>query len=190
MKAVAGTDVEVVQKTDYPWKGGVSLTLNPAAAKTFALRVRVPQYDASKLYTASPAADGLTALTVNGQPVSPAMENGYAVITREWKAGDTVDFNLPLAVQRVKCDAKVAANRGRVALRVGPIVYNIEQADNNNLEAVLDPAAPLATEWMPSLLGGVTVIKGTFKDGSPMLAIPNFARLNRGGRSIVWIKDE
>jgi hypothetical protein len=33
------------------------------------------------------------------------------------------------------------------------------------------------------------VVKGSFKDGQPMLAIPNYARLNRGGRSLVWIKD-
>ena len=40
------------------------------------------------------------------------------------------------------------------------------------------------------LLGGVKVIKSTFADGKPMLAIPNYAQLNRGGRSLVWIKDK
>jgi uncharacterized protein len=34
----------------------------------------------------------------------------------------------------------------------------------------------------------VMVIRGEFGDGTPLLAIPNYARLNRGGRSIVWIK--
>jgi len=29
------------------------------------------------------------------------------------------------------------------------------------------------------LLGGVMVIKGKFADGSPMIAIPNYARMNR-----------
>jgi hypothetical protein len=65
---------------------------------------------------------------------------------------------------------------------------------------------------MPDLLDGVVAIKGQFADGSPMLAIPNFARMNRApgtplpprepapgpdGRkpeppplaSIVWIKE-
>jgi hypothetical protein len=37
----------------------------------------------------------------------------------------------------------------------------------------------LTTEWKPGFLGGVTVIKGTFADGSPLLAIPNYARYNR-----------
>jgi hypothetical protein len=33
------------------------------------------------------------------------------------------------------------------------------------------------------------VIKGEFHDGTPLLAVPNYARLNRPGRSIVWIKE-
>jgi uncharacterized protein len=40
------------------------------------------------------------------------------------------------------------------------------------------------------LLGGVMVIRSTATDGSPLLAIPNYARLNRGGRSMVWFKDQ
>jgi uncharacterized protein len=37
---------------------------------------------------------------------------------------------------------------------------------------------------------GVGQFKGTFKDGTSLTAIPNYARNNRGGRSIVWIKDQ
>ena len=76
-----------------------------------------------------------------------------------------------------------------MALRRGPLVYNIESADQN-VESVLAPDSPLATEWQAGLLGGVEVIKGTFSDGKPLQAIPNYARLNRGGRSLVWIKDK
>ena len=36
-------------------------------------------------------------------------------------------------------------------------------------------------EWRPDLLGGVMVISGKWEDGSPMLAVPNFARMNRVG---------
>ncbi len=44
-------------------------------------------------------------------------------------------------------------------------------------------------EWQGDLLGGVTIIRGQFADGKPLLAIPNYVRNNRGGRSIVWIKE-
>ena len=186
---VVGTSVCMTQKTDYPWNGAVSITVNPAEPKEFSLRVRVPRHDASKLYQNSPATGGLVSLAVNGQPLTQRIEHGYAVITRKWEKGDKVDLVLPLAVQRVKCDERVVANRGRVALRVGPLIYNIESADQN-VEAVLKADSPLTTRWDASLLGGVMTIEGSFADGSKMTAIPNYARLNRGGRSLVWIKDK
>jgi DUF1680 family protein len=186
---VVGTSVEMIQKTDYPWNGAVSITVNPAEPKEFTLRVRVPRHDASKLYKNSPATGGLVSLAVNGKSITPQIENGYAIITRAWKTGDKVDLVLPLAVQRVKCDDRVAANRGRVALRVGPLIYNIESPDQN-VDSVLKPDSALTRRWVPDLLGGVMTVEGTFADGSKMKAVPNYARLNRGGRSLVWIKDK
>ena len=185
---VAGTDVQMVQTTDYPWSDRVSIGVQPAQPKRFTVRIRVPQRNTSSLYTGTPAAGGMTGLSVNGSPVKPAMDNGYAVITRTWKAGDKIDFVVPMKVQRVKADSHIAADAGRVALRYGPLVYNIESADQN-IEQVLGPSSPLSTEWNPNLLGGVMVIKGTFTNGAPMTAIPNYARNNRGGRSVVWIKE-
>ena len=61
---------------------------------------------------------------------------------------------------------------------------------DQDASAILRPDAELATEWKGDLLGGVLVIKGEWADGKPLTAIPNYARLNRGGRSIVWIKDQ
>ena len=96
-----------------------------------------------------------------------------------------------MEVQKIKADDKVAADRGRVALRYGPLIYNIESVDqkDNNVDRGLSPDGALSTEWDANLLDGVEVIKGTFTDGTPMMAIPDYARLNRGGRSMVWIKD-
>lgn len=185
---LGGTPVEVTQTTDYPWHGKVTLTLNPATPATFALKLRVPQRHTSSLYTHTPEVPGLTSLTVNGQPVTPLIDHGYALVSREWHAGDRVELDLPLPVQRVKASDMIAATSGRVALRRGPLVYNIESVDQD-VEAVLAPDAPLTTHWQPNMLDGVMVIKGTFQDGKPLLAIPNYARLNRGGRSLVWIKD-
>lgn len=185
---IAGTTVQLVQTTDYPWNGKVALTVNPAASKKFAIKIRVPNRQTSELYTNTPAIQGLTSFAINGKATKPTIENGYAVLSRTWKAGDKVEWEVPLQVQRIKASDKIAATRGRVALRYGPLVYNIESVDQN-VESILAPTAPLSTEWRPDLLGGVMVIKGSFADGKPMMAIPNYARLNRGGRSIVWMKD-
>ncbi len=182
---VAGTDVEMVQETNYPWDGAVRITVNPKAPATFAVRIRSPRRDVSTLYTATPSGDGLTRLAVNGEAVTAAETLGYVEVERRWKAGDTIELTLPMPVQRVHGSDRIVSGddrpspvKDRVALRRGPLVYNIEKVDQD-LDGVLDPAAPLTTEWRADLLNGVTVIAGRFADGAPMTAIPNYARYNR-----------
>jgi len=205
---VAGTDVEIVQATDYPWSGNVSITVNPAVEKNFSVKVRVPNRSVSDLYTNTPESDGISSISVNRSVITPPIEKGYAVITRKWKAGDKIDLVLPLKVQRVKANDRIAATRGRVALRCGPLIYNVEQVDQD-ITKVLSPESVLTTEWKGDFLGGVMVVKGTWADGSALTAIPNYARNNRalvapesasgsGGRgrrdrpvsSIVWLSDK
>lgn len=188
---VAGTKVEMIQTTDYPWSEKVSITVNPATAADFAIRLRLPHRDVSALYTSVPAADGISAISVNGEPVV-AYDTiaGYAVLKRTWRPGDRIELTLPLIPQRVSADERIAADQGRVALRYGPLIYNIEQVDQPNLDLPLKSDSPLTAKWMPDLLGGVVAIRGTFADGSAMTAIPNYARCNRGGRSIVWMLAE
>ncbi|MBI4893800.1 MAG: glycoside hydrolase family 127 protein [Acidobacteria bacterium] len=208
---VAGTDVEMVQRTEYPWNGHVAITVNPKASKKFDVRVRVPDRGVSELYKPAPGVGGISQVKVNRRAVQAPVENGYAVVKRTWKAGDTLEFVLPLKPQRVKASEKIAATRGKVALRYGPLIYNLESEDQD-IAKTLAPGGELRAEWRKDLLGGVVVLTGKFADGSEMLAIPNFARMNRkagteypqrepraatGGQrptpppavSIVWIKE-
>jgi DUF1680 family protein len=189
---VAGTSVEIVQSTDYPWGSDVSIKLNPSKPTAFTVKIRVPDWTPSTLYTSSTASDGLTGLTVNGVATTSTIEKGYAVLCRTWTSGDIVDFQVPLAVRRLKAADQVAADTGRVALKYGPLIYNIEAADHKvpDITAlVLSPTEPITTEWNSTLLGGVMTLKSKFADGTPMIAIPHYARNNRGGRSIVWMRD-
>jgi hypothetical protein len=199
---VAGTDVQMVQATDYPWSGKVSITVNPAEAKSFSVKVRAPNRSVSDLYAGTPESDGITSISVNGSAIAPRIEKGYAVITRNWKAGDKIDLVLPMKVQRIKGSDKIAATAGRVALRYGPLIYTAESIDQN-IDNVLRPESDLTTEWKGNLLGGVMVINGAWADGSALTAIPYYARDNRtagdsaesAGRrralnSSVWLKDQ
>jgi uncharacterized protein len=128
VEKVAGTDVEMVQQTDYPWSGKVAITVNPKQAKKFSVHVRIPNRQTSVLYPATPEVSGVKSFAVNGQALTPKIEKGYAVVTREWKAGDKIELELPLAPQRLTADERIVANRGRVALRYGPLIYNVERA--------------------------------------------------------------
>ncbi|MGC2297885.1 MAG: beta-L-arabinofuranosidase domain-containing protein, partial [Acidobacteriaceae bacterium] len=175
---IAGTNVEVVQKTDYPWTGTVAITIRPDEPKTFSVHVRVPNRSTSKLYTETPAVSGLKRLLVNGHPVPVHIQRGYAVVTRRWQAGDLIELELPMEPQRIAADPRIKADINQLALRYGPLIYNVEVADQHNLDQPLS-STPLKAEWRPDLLGGVVALTGTWQDGAPMLAIPNFARMNR-----------
>jgi hypothetical protein len=175
---VAGTNVEMVQKTNYPWSGKVEVMVNPEEARTFTVHIRIPNRSTSKLYTEAPLVSGVKRFSVNGVDIKPRVEKGYAVVTREWKTGDRIEFEFPMEPQRVKADSRIKADVGLVALRYGPLVYNVETADQPNIDEPLS-SAPLKMEWRDDLLGGMMVIKGKWQDGTPMLAIPNYARMNR-----------
>jgi DUF1680 family protein len=154
------------------------MTVNPKASKEFTVYVRVPNRTTSELYTPIPEVKGLTSLKVNGQTIKPVIKNGYAVIRRVWKKGDKIDMVLPMEIQKITADEKIEADRGRVALRYGPLVYNTEVADQPNIDQPIG-TTPLKLEWKPDFLNGVMTIKGTGADGTPLVAIPNYARLNR-----------
>ena len=159
----------------------------------------MPDRDVSKLYTSTPEADGIVSIAVNGKAIDPPVKKGYAVIDRTWKAGDKIDLVIPMKVQRIKGDEKIEATRGQVALRYGPLVYTAENVDQE-IDKVLKPNTPLNAQWRPDFLGGVPVIKGKWADGSPLIAIPYYARNNRkatdeegkevDANSSVWVKDQ
>jgi DUF1680 family protein len=208
-----GTKVKITQETNYPWDGSVKMNVNPASPSTFALNVRIPGWAMAKavpsdLYSftsANGTADvKIPELKVNGVTV-PTMRpvNGYVRINRAWKAGDVVTLNIRMTPHRVAANEKVAADRGRVAFQMGPIVYAFEWPDNPgaNLRNLFIPdTAPVTTEFQPSLLGGVRVLKtrGTSlsinaagvveKKETVLTAIPYYAWANRGkGEMAVWM---
>jgi DUF1680 family protein len=191
---VAGTNVQIVQATNYPWDGKVTIIVNPQEAKDFSIYLRSPHRETSELYACTPLCNGITSLAVNGERISPPIERGYVVIHRRWQRGDKIELELPMQPQRVKASDKIAADRGLVALRYGPLVYNFEVADNPGMEGrnlpVLKENSTLTSQWRPDFLQGMVVIKAQAADGSTLRAIPNYARNNRAGHSAVWIRDE
>ncbi|MBI1875066.1 MAG: glycoside hydrolase family 127 protein [Acidobacteria bacterium] len=200
--------VKLLQDTRYPWDGTVRITVSPDRLRTFAIKLRIPGWARgeaapSDLYRFADAADTPVGLQVNGQPVALVLEKGYATLTRAWKAGDVIQLALPMPVRRLVAHQKVEADRGRVALQRGPIVYAAEWPDNPNGKVrniVLAADAKLTSEFRPNLLKGVQVIRGrshglaydvkgnVTRTEQDFLAIPYATWANRGrGQMVVWI---
>ena len=200
--------VTLVQDTRYPWDGTVRITVTPDRTRTFPIKIRIPGWARneavpSDLYRFAAATDEPVTLAVNGEALAAAAEDGYATITRPWKGGDVIALTLPMPVRRIVAHEQVEADRGRVALQRGPIVYAAEWPDNPNGKVrniVLPSSARLTSEFRPNLLRGVQVIKGRAlglsydaqgnvrKTEQDFLAIPYATWANRGrGQMIVWL---
>jgi uncharacterized protein len=209
---VAGTDLELVQTTEYPWKFDVKIEVKPAREAEFTLALRIPGWALNRpvptdLYTyLDPSPGDRAMLKVNGEDVQirRELDKGYALIRRTWKAGDVVELSMPMPVRRVAANGAVEADRGLVAIERGPLVYCAEWPDNDGKVAnlVLPDGAALTAEMRPDLLNGVVVIKGeaeavrekagmVVSERKPVTLIPYYAWANRGrGEMEVWIARE
>src|SRR5215468_10810468 len=195
-----GRKVKLTQETRYPWDGAVKLTVTPVKNGKFNLNVRIPGWARneaapSDLYHFLDLVNEPVMLKVNSELVPLNMEKGYVSIRRKWKKGDVIALTLPMPVRRVVANDQVAADRGRVALQRGPIVYCAEWPDNPDgrvRNLLLPDSAKLVAEFRPELLNGVTVLKSrslalsfdaqgnTLKKVQDFTAIPYYAWANRG----------
>jgi hypothetical protein len=186
-----GRTVTLTQETRYPWDGAIRLAVQPDKPGRLAIHLRIPGWARNEaspggLYTFVDKLDESPALRVNGKPAPVQLQDGYAVLNRKWKKGDVIQLDLPMPVRRVAASERVEADRGRIALQRGPIVYCLEWPDNPGVsvrDAVLADDAKLTAQFEPDLLNGVeTVQAGRLK------AIPYYAWANRGkGGMEVWI---
>jgi DUF1680 family protein len=195
---LASTSVEIKQQTDYPWSGHIRLRVRPEQSTRFTLKLRVPGWARgepvpSDLYRYASTMDARPQLSVNGEQQSIELQKGYATITRTWTEGDVVTLDLPMDARAVVAHDSVEADRGKVALERGPLVYAAESVDNegNVLDYAVDPAADLEAQYRHNMLHGVTVLRGTAYEGAQersLTAVPYYAWAHRGdSRMTVWM---
>lgn len=196
-----GSPLRLVQQTDYPWDGRITVTWEQAPDRELALRLRIPGWTI-----------GAT-VRVNGQPALAECRPGsYLSLSRRWHAGDRVELDLPLEVTVVEAHPLVEETRGHAAVLRGPVVYCLESPD---LPAGVDlhqVRLPRDARWTVrherNLLLGVTVLETEATvvpaagppqalyrkaaDGAgqsiPLRLIPYYAWSNRGrSQMTVWI---
>ncbi|WP_199736867.1 glycoside hydrolase family 127 protein [Fibrisoma montanum] len=193
---LAKNTVALTQETNYPWDGKVTLSLHPDKAAAFAVHLRIPgwargQENPYGLYRSSLTSP--VTFRVNGQFVNVPITDGYAVIKRRWKKGDRIEISLPMEPRLITATEQVKDLKGLVAIASGPIVYCLENVDNQQLDSLkLDATASLILNHQATLLNGVNVISGMARDAQsrqvPIKAIPYYAVGNREGEGYkVWL---
>lgn len=201
-------EVELVQKTKYPWDGDVSIEVVPSVSEKFALLVRIPGWAKNKpvpsdLYHYVDGANPDVKILVNGQYAKKRIRGGYAVIEREWKAGDKISVHMDMPVRRVQAHKEVKYDEGLLSMERGPIVYALESIDQKKdylFDVVIPRDSKIESHFEKSLLNGVMVLEGnaysvekdsvngsTVEKPFTFKAIPYSTWNNRGqGQLVVW----
>jgi uncharacterized protein len=141
-----GRAVGLRVETGYPWEGAVTVRVEEAPGGPFRIALRVPAW-----------AGGATLADGGGRRPVPA---GYVAAERDWRPGDELRLELPLAARWTRPDPRIDAVRGCVAAERGPLVYCVESlADGVDLDAVaVDASAPPAERGVDGELGGAVTL--------------------------------
>ena len=195
---INGTSVNVSQKTNYPWDGDININVSPKTAGNFKIMIRIPGWAQGEpvpgdLYDYKDKNVPDISLTINGDNIDYSVENGYAVITRNWNKRDVIQYHLPMPVHRIIANSKVEADRNKIALERGPIVYCAEGVDNKNIDELRAPdeQTDIKSSFQADMLGGVQIleIEGAGVE-SNFKAIPYYVWNNRGATKMkVWLPE-
>jgi uncharacterized protein len=177
--------------TGYPWSGAVTVRVEEATGGPWRLALRVPAWaDGAEL------ADG---------DLRRRVGPGYAVLERDWRPGDQLRLDLPVAPRWTRPDPRVDAVRGCVAAERGPLVYCVESVDQGPDarldEVAVDATAPLADQGTDDALGGAVTLRCDARpllvgerggpDGAmPLTLVPYHLWGNRGAAAMrVWLPE-
>ena len=140
--SVGGNNVVIEEKTDYPWNGDIQLRVVKSVAKGVNLMVRIPGWVRnspvpSDLYSYSDTERPTYVVTLNGKRVDADVDanRGYMPV-KGVRKGDVIRVHLDMPVRTVVADSHVSADRGRVAVERGPLVYCAEAADNQGAQVL------------------------------------------------------
>jgi hypothetical protein len=200
--ALAKGKVKLREISTYPWSGDIRIEVAPEAPFEFALKLRIPGW----------AREAKASVNGDAIPIERATKDGYLTITRRWQAGDVISLELPMPPERIYAHPSVRMDVGRVALKRGPLVYCIEEADNPGgpvQRLKLPRPARVKTERRGDLFDGIVTLtadavrladdgwQGTLYRHDPpaekpatLTALPYYLWNNRGpGSMLVWLAE-
>ena len=99
-------------------KGRVKLKIESNIARSFTLRIRIPEYFRQPCFE------------LEGRHIMPVVENGYAVVALSHGGEQTLIIKGEIMPRWVAANSRVRADMGRLALMYGPYVYCLEETDN------------------------------------------------------------
>lgn len=129
-------NVKIVQQTGYPFDENINITIDSLAEnQEFTLLMRIPtwtglQFVPGELYHYINKNSENREVYLNDKKIQTTVKDGFISIRKKWKTGDKIMLHLPMPLRYTKAIDKVEADRDRICLTRGPLVYCAEAADN------------------------------------------------------------
>ena len=129
--------VKLVQQTGYPFDENIRISIDSLSDnQEFTLLMRIPawvdsQFVPGGLYHYVDTIRPNWEVSLNGKVLHAKVKDGFISIRTKWKAGDAVTLHLPMPVRYTHAIDEVEADRNRICLTRGPLVYCAEAIDNN-----------------------------------------------------------
>lgn len=158
-----GREIQVIQRTRYPWSGQVILEM--LTSGDYTVQIRIPGWCSAVEERDRPM------VSINsGSYPGEVIAGRYVTLTRTWAVGDSICITLPMPVRRIVAHPYALENAGRVALMRGPLIYCLEQIDHPGIDLrdiVVPDAAELNHSFRSNLLGGAEVVETEAVKTSP-----------------------
>lgn len=121
--SMEGHPVKLVQETEYPRGGRVTMHLSLESELAFILKLRIPHWSATSV------------VSINGEPIPEVRPGRYLELTRTWKDGDTIALDFDMSLHYWVGERELA---GKVSTYRGPLLLAREQTA---------PRATYSPEW-------------------------------------------
>lgn len=143
--------VQIKMQTEYPWDSKIIIRVKAEEVTGFRLGIRIPYFGTdAKLY-------------VDGEKSSFEVYKGYVYLERNWEKETEIMLDLKLKPVYMEANPQVRMDAGKVALQYGPLVYCLEETDNDVKLAELfadTREKEFEVSFEKELLGGVCMIEG------------------------------
>jgi hypothetical protein len=169
---VKGVPITMHLQSLFLWQGKVKLRIDLNESADFKIFLRIPGW-AKK-----------SKIQINGTIFTQDPTPGsYLEMSRVWKMNDEIDIIFEMEPRLVRGDPRVKDIKDRVAISYGPLIYCLEQGDNEMFDlssAKIQTKSPLTIQHDTNVLGGISIIEGIANSADRFVAIPYYAWNNRG----------
>lgn len=198
-EGVSGDCLSFYVTTDMPWQGTTVYGCTNEKPVHGTLAIRIPEW--SRSFKVSGVTGELDESTAQ-------LKDGYLYVTRGWKKGDSVKLELSMETEFVAANTEVREDMNKTALRRGPFIYCLEEADNGAGLHTLSVCVDSKPEELMLNIAGTDVValriagkrrktsetalystlkKPEYEDVE-LIYVPYYAWNNRGeGEMSVWV---